>query len=49
MENNYLTLNSGIKVKYNASTTVNQQTDLATKEYVDNSVLNSVISITDLG
>ena len=49
MESSYLSLNPGIKVKYDPATSISQGTDLATKQYVDQSVLNSVTSITDLG
>ena len=49
MQNSYLSLTPGIKVKYDPATVISQSTDLATKQYVDQSVLNSVTAITDLG
>ena len=49
MQKSYLSLTPGIKVKYDPSTSISQATDLTTKQYVDQSVLNSVTTITDLG
>lgn len=49
MQNDLLSLNSGIKVQYDPATFITDNRDLVTKKYVDERVSNSLISVTDLG
>ena len=49
MENNLMTFDPTIKLRYDPSTTITNEFDVTTKKYVDTAVDNSTISITDLG